>query len=141
MATTTKEKEKPTTKEVATTETTNGVSVNGKVLSHADAVKALAEMKTGELDSGYLTFKPGDKKRVIFMGWKKITGIGEQAGSDVEAAVFVTDSGKEQINADAVIRSYFQRQQVGVAREIVCKGENTTKNGTYKTFDIFELNS
>lgn len=138
---TSKEKEAPAKSNGVTKTETTEVSTNLNTISREEALAKLAAMKVGELDSGYLNFKPGDEKRVVFMGTKEIPGIGESKDEKVKAMVFLTDSGKEQINADAVIRSYFERQTVGCARLIRCKGENTTKNGSYKTFDIFELNS
>lgn len=133
----TKEKDAPTkTNGVARTET---AVMDVNTISREEAAKRLNSLKVGELDSGYLTFKAGDKHRVVFLGWKEINGIGE--GSEkVNSVKLLTDSGKELINADAVIRSYFERQQIGCARQITCKGENTTRNGTYKTFDFHVLN-
>lgn len=118
----------------------NGVMVQGELVSHEQAMEALNNATVGELDSGYLSFKPGDKKRVIFVGWKEIPSLGEDKTQMTKACVFKTDTGKEQINADAVVLSYFKRQQVGVARQITCKGEAQTSKGKYKTFEFHELN-
>lgn len=138
----TKEKEAPV-KEVAkngTTSTESNVVLAGKSVSREEASKLLGEMEKGELDSGYLTFEPGTVKRVLFIGWKDIPGLGEKKDEKVKAALFVTDSGKEQINADSVVVSYFERQPLGVARQITCKGTNKSAKGEYKTFDFHELN-
>lgn len=145
MATAVKEKPAPaTTNEVAKqgpkSNTETNVVLAGKEVSREEASKILAEMEKGELDSGYLNFEPGQSKRVLFIGWKDIPGLGEKKDEKVKAALFVTDSGKEQINADAVIISYFEKQPMGVARQITCKGKNNSAKGEYKTFDFHELN-
>lgn len=127
------------TNETTTIAETNEITVSGKSVTREQAAEMLSSAERGEQDSGYLNFKPGDKKRVVFMGWKKIPSLQDPAQT-VEAAVFVTDSGKEQINADSAIRSYFEKQQIGVAREIECKGVNKSAKGEYKTFEFFELN-
>lgn len=135
-------KTKPQPQEVAKANSAQinaAVALNGKTISREDALKALSEMEEGELDSGYLEFEPGETRRVIFLGWKDIPGLGSKKGMDVPAALFLVDNGKEQINADSVIISYFEKQMIGVARQIVCTGKKDTPNGTYKTFKIYEL--
>lgn len=141
MATATKEA--PTKKEVAKTKTneeTTAIALNGATISRAEAVEALNAMTEGDLDSGYLEFEVGQVVRVLFTGWKKIPGLGDKQGSEVDAAQFLVSNGKEQINADAVVISYFQKQAIGCARQITCTGEKTTGRGTYKTFKFHELN-
>lgn len=136
-------KTKPKSPEVTNgspAQTESSVALNGKTISKEEAIKSLGEMEEGELDSGYLEFEPGEVRRVIFLGWKPIPGMGNKKGEEVPAALFLVDSGKEQINADAVIVSYFEKQMLGVARQISCTGKRETKNGTYKTFKIHELN-
>lgn len=141
MATT---KEKPQTKEVVNQNgaqaPTMQVSIGGQTISRSEAVEMLKSMTKGEKDSGYLEFEPGIEKRVVFLGWKNIPGLGDQKGKEVPAAMFLVDNGKEQINADAVVVSYFQRQAVGVARQITCTGLKQSANGEYKQFEFHELN-
>lgn len=130
-------------KEVAKTngtETTSSVALNGNAISREDAIKALQTMEKGEADSGYLDFEPGEERRVIYLGVKEIPGLGAKANEKVNAINFLVESGKEQINADAVIVSYFEKQIAGCARLIQCTGQKTTGNGTYKTFKFYELN-
>ena len=141
MATATKE---PPKKEVAKTNgsgTANELVLAGKQVSIEDAAKALLEAEVGDKDSSYLELEPGEETRVVFLGWEKIPGMGDKPGTEVPAASFVTKGGKRQINADAVVVSYFQKQQTGIARRIVCTGTVKSKNGfDYKTFDFYELN-
>lgn len=103
-------------------------------------LEMLNSMEKGRADSGYLDFEPGEERKVVFLGWKNIPGMGTNVGKEVPAVVFLVDDGKEQINADAVVISYFKKQTIGVARLVTCTGKKTTSNGTYKTFDFFELN-
>lgn len=118
------------------------IVVGGKTVSIEEAAAALKAMDTGEKDSSYLEMEPGEERRVVFLGWDEINGMGDNAGKMVPAVSLVTDSGKKQINADAVIVSYFEKQSVGVARKIVCTGIKKSKGGfEYKTFDFYELNS
>lgn len=126
--------EKPTQKqEVA--------NVEQSTITNEQAAKVLQSAEVGEQDSGYLNFNPGDKKRVVFKGTKQIPSLDKsKPGETVSAMIFVTDTGKEQINADAAIRSYFEKQPIGVAREIVCTGLTKGPKGDYKTFQFFELN-
>lgn len=132
-------KDQPKTNGVATTQTTN-VAIAEKTVSREDARKMLMDAEVGELDSGYLNFQPGDKKRVCFIGRKEIPGLdSNNPDKKTNAVVFLTDSGKEQINADAVIISYFDRQPIGCIRQITCKGEQRSDKGSYKTFEFHEL--
>lgn len=134
-------KEAPKTKEVSKQETVaQNVSVNGKILTRQEAIDGLKAAEVGDLDSGYLEFEPGEEKRVYFLGWKNIPGMGDQKGTDVPAAMFLVDNGKEQINADAVIVSYFKLQTIGCMRKITCTGVKTSTKGDYKTFKFHELN-
>lgn len=138
---TTLAKESPKTKEASKVETsTQAVAVNGNAISREEAINALNAATEGELDSGYLEFEPGVVKRVAFLGWKNIPGMGEQTGQDVPAAMFLVNNGKEQINADAVIVSYFKLQTIGCIRQITCTGVKTSSKGDYKTFKFHELN-
>lgn len=118
------------------------VNVEQSTITNEQAAEMLRSADRGEQDSGYLNFEPGKAVRVVYKGTKNIPSLDktQPAGTMVAAIVFVTDSGKEQINADAAIRSYFEKQQIGVAREIVCKGMTKGPKGDYKTFDFFELN-
>lgn len=137
MATQTKEKPKA---EVAKTPAEQQQSLTiSKTISKEEAAKMLNDAEAGEVDSGYLQFESGEPRRVVFMGWKNIPGMGENKGKEVPAVVFVTDSGKEQINADAVIVSYFQKQQEGHGFEIVCTGMKTSPKGDYKNFEFRPL--
>lgn len=120
----------------ATQETS--LSTNQATISNEEAAKMLKDATRGEQDSGYLNFNPGDKKRVFFKGWKKIPSLTTQ-GELTDSVIFITDTGKEQINADVAIRSYFEKQTIGVTREIECKGLTKGPKGDYKTFDFFEL--
>lgn len=140
MATATKEAPKKEVAKANETQTTNAISLGGAVISREEAIKALQSMEKGEADSGYLEFEPGEEKRVVFLGWKEIPGLGAKANEKVNAASFLVENGKEQINADAVVVSYFEKQAPGVARLIQCTGQRTTGNGTYKTFKFYELN-
>lgn len=112
------------------------------VVSNDEAARALQNATRGEKDSGYLNFEPGKPVRVVYKGTKDIKSLDttQPEGTMTKAIVFVTDSGKEQISADVAIRSYFERQPIGCAREIVCKGMTKGPKGEYKTFDFFELN-
>lgn len=138
----TKTKEAPKAQNgVATKDTNTGVIVGGKTLSIDEAAAMLDNMEVGEKDSSYLEFEPGEEKRVVFLGWEQIPGLGERVGQMVNAASFVTNGKKKQINADAVIVSYFEKQAIGVARRIVCTHMKKSKNGfEYKQFEFFELN-
>lgn len=121
-------------------ETTNAVAVNGAQVSVADAAAILNDAEVGAKDSNYLEMEPGEERRVVFLGWEEIDGMGDRAGQKVPAASFVTNEGKKQINADAVIVSYFQKQSQGCARRIVCTGVARSKNGfDYKKFDFYEI--
>lgn len=143
----TAEAKAPTKEVAATTETpTTNVAVNGKTISHEDAAKALANAERGEQDSGYLPFTtPGEKKRVIFLGLREINSLDPKKkaqGEKINAVVFSCE-GKEKINADVAIRSYFEKfkgEEGKIAREIVFKGMTTGPNGDYKTFEFYELN-
>lgn len=139
MATATKEAPAKAPAKTNGTEST-AVAFNGNAISREEAIKALNAMEKGEADSGYLEFEPGEERKVIFLRWKEIPALGAKANEKVNAAQFLVENGKEQINADAVIVSYFEKQSAGVARLIVCTGKKTTGNGTYKTFKFFELN-
>lgn len=140
MAKTIKENVAPE-KEVATQQKTNEVVPFGEtIVSKKEAAEKLKSMKVGDLDSGYAEFQPGEVKRVLFVGWKDIPKIGTKTGETVPAVVLLFDNGKEQINADAAMVSYFNKQTVGCARQISCTGEKTTPNGSYKTFKFHELN-
>lgn len=121
---------------------TDVVNVEQSTITNEQAAEMLRSADRGEQDSGYLNFKPGVAVRVVYKGTKNIPSLDktQPEGTMVPAIVFVTDTGKEQINADAAIRSYFEKQQIGVAREIVCKGMTKGPKGEYKTFDFFELN-
>lgn len=121
---------------------TDVVNVEQTTITNEQAAEMLRNADRGEQDSGYLNFKPGVAVRVVYKGTKNIPSLDktQPEGTMVPAIVFVTDTGKEQINADAAIRSYFEKQQIGVAREIVCKGITKGPKGEYKTFDFFELN-
>lgn len=127
--------EKPTQKQEIT-------NVEQTTITNEQAAKMLQSAEVGEQDSGYLNLNPGDKKRVVFKGTKQIPSLdkSQPEGTTVSAMIFVTDTGKEQINADAAIRSYFEKQPIGVAREIVCTGLTKGPKGDYKTFQFFELN-
>jgi len=118
----------------------NQLVVSPVNISIEDAAKALQDAEVGEKDSAYLEMEPGEEKRVVFLGWEEIPGMGDKVGTMVPAASFVTDGGKKQINADAVVVSYFQKQKAGVARRVVCTGIVRSKNGfDYKIFDFYEL--
>lgn len=138
----TKEKPKAETANGVATKTSTGIVVGGKTLTREEAAKLLQEMTTGEKDSGYLEFEPGEEKRVVFLGWEKINGMGAQVGTMVPAVKFLTDSGKEQINADTAVVSYFEKQTEGITRLVRCTGLAVSKTSgfEYKKFDFFELN-
>lgn len=142
---TTKEKEAPSKENgVKKTETNlNAVAAPAKTVSNEEAAAMLQGATRGDLDTGYLTFeKPGDKARVIFVGWKPIPALEKEkkaAGEMTQAVVFKTEKGKEQINADVAVRSYFEKQELGTAREITFKGMTKGPNGDYKTFEFHEL--
>lgn len=110
-------------------------------VSNEQVGEMLASAKLGDKDSGYLTFEPGVKHRLALKGWKPIPSkdTTQPAGTMVQAAVFITAEGKELINADSAIRSYFEKQPLGCAREVVCKGKNKGPKGEYKVFEFFEL--
>lgn len=136
-------KEAPKTNGVQKTdESSTTVAVSGKTVSHEDAAKMLAGAEKGEQDSGYLAFTtPGEKKRVLYLGLREINSLDPKKkalGEKINAVVFSCD-GKEKINADVAIRSYFEKQEIGCAREIVFKGQTDGPNGQYKTFEYFEL--
>lgn len=118
-----------------------GLATAPATITNEEAAEMLRGSKRGDQDSGYLNFNPGDKVRVLFKGWKQIPSLDKtKPGEMTSAAVFVTDKGKEQINADTAIRSYFEKQTPGQCkREIECKGETQGPKGKYKTFDFFEL--
>jgi len=138
----TKEKVVPVAKATNGAEITSDLSLGGKQVSREEAAKMLMEMTVGEKDSGYLEFEPGEEKRVVFLGFSQINGMGDKKGTMVPAARFVTESGKEQINADAAVVSYFEKQSAGVARLVRCVGTTNSKTTgfEYKKFDFFELN-
>lgn len=118
------------------------VSTEKQTVNHAQVGEMLNKSTRGDKDSGYLTFEPGQKTRVLFIGWKPIPtkDTTQPAGTMVNAAVFVTGEGKELINADTAIRSYFEKQTPGQCkREIECKGKTKGPKGEYKTFEFFEL--
>lgn len=117
------------------------IIVGGKTISIEEAAAMLDEMEVGEKDSNYLEMEVGEERKVLFLGWEKIPGLGEKIGTMVPAAKFVTNGKKVQINADVVIVSYFEKQAVGITRRIVCTKMVTSKTGNeYKQFDFFELN-
>lgn len=130
---------KKATKEVATAVTETGISVNLKSLSKEEAAKALSEMKQGEEISGYLNFSPGETKKVVFLGWGEIQAISRPKGEMTKCVKLLTDSGNEQINADAVIISTFEKMQEGAAVQITCTGEKNGEKGTYKSFKFHNL--
>jgi hypothetical protein len=118
-----------------------GVATAQPIVSNEQAAEMLKNAKRGEQDSGYLNFKPGQIVRVVFKGWKPIPSLdkSQPEGATVNAAIFTTDSGREQINADSAIRSYFEKLPIGCRKEIECKGMTKGPKGDYKTFDFFEL--
>lgn len=124
------------------TTSTQEVSTNQTTITNEQAGEMLRNAETGKKDSGYLTFEPGVKHRVVYKGTKKIPSkdTTQPAGTMVDAIVFVNQDGNELINADSAIRSYFEKQQLGCAREIICKGKTKGPKGEYKIFDFFELN-
>lgn len=120
---------------------TSEVATNAGTVSNEQVGEMLANAKLGDKDSGYLTFEPGVKHRLALKGWKPIPSkdTTQPAGTMVQAAIFITSEGKELINADSAIRSYFEKQPLGCAREVVCKGKNKGPKGEYKVFEFFEL--
>lgn len=120
---------------------TEVLNVQQTTITNEQAAEMLRGAERGEKDSGYLTFEIGKPVRVVFKGWKPIPSkdTTQPAGTMVQAAVFVTDDEREVINADTAIRSYFEKQTIGIAREIVCKGKTKGPKGDYKTFEFFEL--
>lgn len=118
------------------------VSTEKATVNHEQVGEMLNKSTRGNKDSGYLTFEPGQKTRVLFIGWKPIPtkDTTQPEGTMVQAAVFITGEGKEMINADTAIRSYFEKQTPGQCkREIECKGKTKGPKGEYKTFEFFEL--
>lgn len=122
--------------EKPTTEVANAVPVSNEQIG-----EMLSGASRGDKDSGYLTFEPGVAHRVALKGWKPIPSkdTTQPVGTMVQAAVFITSEGKELINADSAIRSYFEKQPLGCSREVICKGKNKGPKGEYKVFEFFEL--
>lgn len=140
----TKAKEAPK-KETAVAPTNGqGLSINGVVMTSEQVAEALQSAEVGDKDSNYLDIEPGEERRAIYLGIEPIDGMGDKVGTKVPACKFavLTDEGKtrEQINADAVIVSYFEKQQPGIARRIVCTGIQRSKSGfDYKKFEFYPL--
>lgn len=139
-------KEKATAKTAVAKTQTTALSVNAGI-SNEEAAKILQEAEVGELDSSYLALEAGESRKVIYMGIEPIDGMGDKAGQKVDAIKLKVLSSdgvtmREQINADAVVVSYFTKQQVGIARQITCTGEQKSKSGfMYKTFDFNIINA
>lgn len=138
-----KKEEKNGTTAVAEQPEVNAIAKSEQQTVNAEQIgESLRKSTRGAKDSGYLTFEPGQKTRVLFIGWKPIPSkdTTQPAGTMVNAAVFITDEGRELINADTAIRSYFEKQTPGQCkREIECKGKTKGPKGEYKTFEFFEL--
>lgn len=140
-----KTKEAPVKKEQSVASTNGqGIDVNGVTMTSEQVAKALKGAEVGDKDSNYLDIEPGEERRAIYLGIEPIDGMGEKVGTKVPACKFVvlTDEGKtrQQINADAVIVSYFEKQEPGIARRIVCTGIQRSKSGfDYKKFEFYPL--
>ncbi len=134
--------------EEATAEVAETNAEEVSVQSVDEMAAALEDKEVGmELTGEYLSMDAGDVVRAYVVGTKQIDAKGK-AGEKVTAIRLLLADTTTVITADVVLRSTLEGVATKVenkevnapAVEITCTGEETTPNGTYKTFTVKELN-
>ena len=107
---------------------------------------ALESLKTGRDISGFV-FEVGVVERIVIMGTIEVPKMGGKPGEVINTIKFMTANGSHGTEAGSVFRTALEGKAVLVQKgeippfavQVVCTGDNTNQNGTYKTFKITEL--
>jgi len=116
-----------------------------KISKHADLFEEAKNADGEEITTKYLNFEETlAEGESVFLVAKNMTEIadtfGKHDGAMCPAVLFENEAGENVINADAVIVSTISREFAKDAKpflvEIIYKGKEKGKNGTYRDFSI-----
>ena len=118
------------------------VNVEGKILNTAQLLTQLRKAKQGDaITKDYWKPEAGETYRAVFVGMAEMNEFnGTEQKDAIKLLIDDESDGKIVINADKVLISLFRELKAPAAVLIECTGEKQGKNGSYRTFNVFNLN-